>query len=189
MYIFVDFEPKLIEEDILVSKLSNKVHDGVLFGYDGRTNTIHAVPEDFVLTDEWYFRYLDFLNDIVTSGLSFVQTGTPIMQFNMSELSPAQALIGAGFVPLAIEPSFTSGQLSRQVMGVLQRANIPYKEIYPVSFVSAKETYTRNDRRDIWVHRMDFVNGGQNPNMITTASLWKELNLIGLADVSGRVGD
>ena len=180
-YMFYDFTPEAIPDDLPLSKFVNKVHEelGLYYARDGRTGTIHALPVDFVMDEDWYFRYLKFLNDIVTLGIEYVETNDPSKragQFAVNKISQAQALIGAGFVPLVVEPSFTSGQLGLIVKKVLDNRSIPYKETMGILFTRSSG-YLPATMKDIWVHRADFNKG--NPRQVTTKSIWKELGIGG----------
>lgn len=176
MYIYYNLQPFEIE-DTPVTKLINKTDpdSGAVFRYDLRTQTMHLVDKDFTLTKEWYFKYLEFLNNIVTRGYS-----------SLAEMSPAQGMIGAGFIPLVVEPSFSIGQIEQPVKNILDAKNIPYKETFPVSFAT-KGSFYNKEMKDLWVHRMDF--GAKNPRMVTTFSLWKELDLDGIAGNSSWLSD
>ena len=183
MFIYSDFKPIEIHDDIPTSKFVNTTHveEGVKYMRDGRTNTIHVLPIDFEINDDWYFKYLKFLNNIVTMGLVSVETEGKTAEgiFPVTKISQAQALIGAGFLPLAVEPSFTSGQLSLRVKRVLDAKEFPYKETQGTLFTRTNG-YLPADIKDIWIHRMDY--DPQHPQMVTTMRVWKEFGISGTVE-------
>ena len=145
---------------------------------DGRTNTIQSHPVSYKIGQDWYLRYLDFLNELAT-----------VLPNDTASLTAAQRLIGIGFIPLGVSPTYTRLPVVQNVETALKGLDIPFLKLAPVSFITNNSVFlTEEDKsvrsrkgvmEDIWVHRNDFAGLGQMRNVA-------EVNVPAVLDYIGR---